>query len=239
MCDFTNPKGMVANMIYLLEDDGGVRELIIYTLNSYGMTARGFERPVEFRKAMSERLPSLVILDIMLPEEDGLLVLREIRGNPRTSRLPVMILSAKCIEYDRVTGLDAGADDYVCKPFGMMELVSRVRALLRRAGSGVADTVFENCNLEVFPDKHLVISDGREVNLTLKEFDLLCLLLQNPGMVFTRDQILNHVWGYSFDGESRTVDVHVRTLRKKLGASGRLIETVRGIGYRIRGGEIK
>lgn len=226
-------------MIYLLEDDGGVRELIIYTLSSYGMSAVGFERPSELREAMTKQLPSLVILDIMLPEEDGLGVLREIRSNPATSRLPVMILSARCGEYDRVIGLDTGADDYVCKPFGMMELVARVRALLRRAGSDAKNKVLENKNLEVFPDKHMVIADGREVSLTLKEFELLCLLLRNPGLVFTRDQILNHVWGYSFYGESRTVDVHVLTLRKKLGSAGRLIETVRGIGYRICGGEIK
>ena len=221
-------------MIYFLEDDNSIRELVVYTMNSTGFEAMGFSKPREFWAAMDRETPSLVLLDIMLPEEDGLQILKKLRANPATKRLPVMMLTAKDSEYDKVLGLDSGADDYVPKPFGMMELMARVKALLRRAG--LQDTEPQEYVLDklyVSPSRHLVKVDGKEVSLTLKEFELLCFLLENNGMVLTRDKILARVWGYDFDGETRTVDVHVRTLRQKLGEYGSLIETVRSVGYKI------
>lgn len=219
-------------MIYLLEDDNSIREFVIYTLNSQGLEAQGFERPSAFWEALEQRIPSLVLLDIMLPEEDGLSVLGKLRGSALWRELPVVMLTAKNAEYDRVVGLDAGADDYISKPFGMMELLARVRALLRRTGSPAASdhTVGE---LYVCRDKHIVRVSGQDVPLTNKEFSLLCLLLEHSGAALTRDRIMDSVWGSGFDGENRTVDVHVRTLRAKLGAAGAYIETVRGVGYRF------
>lgn len=222
-------------MIYFLEDDNSIRELVVYTMNSTGFEAVGFGKPGEFWAAMERETPSLVLLDIMLPEEDGLSILKKLRANPATKRLPVMMLTAKDSEYDKVLGLDSGADDYVPKPFGMMELMARIKALLRRSGStpeeGNKD--YTVGKLYVSPSRHQVKVDGNEVSLTLKEFELLCFLLENDGMVLTRDKILARIWGYDFDGETRTVDVHVRTLRQKLGECGSLIETVRGVGYKI------
>lgn len=220
-------------MIYLLEDDGSIRDFVIYTLNSQGLPARGFPLPSEFWKAVEEEVPELVLLDIMLPEEDGLQVLKKLRAAPATQKIPVMMLTAKDSEYDKVLGLDSGADDYLPKPFGMMELVARVKALLRRADTGGEAPEFVLGRLRVSPARHLVQVDGREVQLTLKEFELLRTLLENDGMVLTRDKLLTKIWGYDFDGETRTVDVHVRTLRQKLGELGSLIETVRGVGYKI------
>ena len=220
-------------MIYFLEDDNSIRELVVYTMNSTGFEAVGFGKPGEFWAAMERETPSLVLLDIMLPEEDGLSILKKLRANPATKRLPVMMLTAKDSEYDKVLGLDSGADDYLPKPFGMMELVARVKALLRRADTGGEAPEFVLGRLRVSPARHLVQVDGREVQLTLKEFELLRTLLENDGMVLTRDKLLTKIWGYDFDGETRTVDVHVRTLRQKLGELGSLIETVRGVGYKI------
>ena len=221
-------------MIYFLEDDNSIRELVVYTMNSTGFEAVGFGKPGEFWAAMERETPSLVLLDIMLPEEDGLSILKKLRANPATKRLPVMMLTAKDSEYDKVLGLDSGADDYVPKPFGMMELMARIKALLRRAGSQEPeDREYTLDRLYVSTSRHLVKVDGKEVALTLKEFELLCFLLENDGMVLTRDKILARIWGYDFDGETRTVDVHVRTLRQKLGECGALIETVRGVGYKI------
>lgn len=220
-------------MIYLVEDDNSIRELIIYTLNNTGMKAEGFSLPSLFWRAMDNEAPELIMLDIMLPEEDGLSILKRLRSDSRTKHIPVMMLTAKGSEYDKVIGLDCGADDYVAKPFGMMELLARIRALLRRAGGNQAEPDYNVGNLYVCPAKHIVKVDGEQVTLTLKEFEMLCLLLENRGIVLTRDRILNQIWGYSFDGESRTVDVHVRTLRQKLGSAGDIIETVRGIGYKI------
>ena len=218
-------------MIYLLEDDDSIRELVIYTLGSQGMEARGFARPSEFWEAMAENVPSLVLLDIMLPEEDGISVLKKLRASGRTVRLPVIMLTAKGTEYDKVLGLDAGADDYVAKPFGMMELLSRIRALLRRTET---DSGVYRCGvLTVDPGRHVVTVEGREVTLTQKEFEVLCLLLKNRGQVLSRERLIEDVWGYAFTGESRTVDVHVRTLRQKLGTAGQYISTVRGYGYKI------
>ena len=221
-------------MIYFLEDDNSIRELVVYAMNSTGYDAVGFAKPAEFWAAMEQEMPSLVLLDIMLPEEDGLQILKKLRANPLTKKLPVMMLTAKDSEYDKVLGLDSGADDYVPKPFGMMELMARIKALLRRAGPQEPDDKeYILDKLYVSPSRHLVKVDGKEVSLTLKEFELLCFLLENDGMVLTRDKILARIWGYDFDGETRTVDVHVRTLRQKLGECGAFIETVRGVGYKI------
>ena len=224
-------------MIYILEDDASIRKLVVYTLNSQGMEAEGFERPSQFWSALEEKKPDLVLLDIMLPEEDGLQVLKRLRADPNTRKLPVLMLTAKSTEYDKVLGLDQGADDYISKPFGMMELMARIRTALRHAGnSGEEDgAAYQVGDLYVDRGRHIVRDGDREVTLTLKEFQLLCLLLEGRGTVFTRDQLLNTIWGYEFDGASRTVDVHIRTLRQKLGASGNCIETVRGIGYKIAG----
>ena len=223
-------------MIYVLEDDESIRELIIYTLNGQKMEAKGFSTPSEFWEAISEKVPSLVLLDIMLPEEDGFSILEKLRAAPATKRLPIIMLTAKGSEYDIVRGLDIGADDYIPKPFRMMELLSRIRALLRRSGAN--DGRMEDYrvgNLYVNPTRHEVQVAGKDVVLTLKEFELLNLLISRQGIVFTRAQLLDEIWGYGFDGESRTVDVHVRTLRQKLGPAGNYIETVRGIGYKIGG----
>ena len=223
-------------MIYLVEDDAGIRELVIYALSNSGFPAQGFETPSAFWQGLAKQKPRMILLDIMLPEEDGLQILRKLRADPATRRTPVIMLTAKGSEYDKVMGLEAGADDYIPKPFGMMELIARVKALLRRTDDREepADR-YTAGPLEVCPDRHSVTVDGQPVALTLKEFELLATLLKNRGMVLTRDQLLNQIWGYSFDGENRTVDVHIRTLRQKLGAAGDLIETVRGVGYKIGG----
>ncbi|MBO4653456.1 MAG: response regulator transcription factor [Lachnospiraceae bacterium] len=220
-------------MIYLVEDDANIRELVIYTLRQSGLKAEGFERPSEFDRACRDCLPRLVLLDIMLPEEDGLSILRRLRANPSTKKTPVMMLTAKSSEYDKVVGLDQGADDYLPKPFGMMELLARVKALLRRAEDSSDETEYVLDELYVCPEKHTVTVNGEPVTLTKKEFDILQMLLENRGIVLSRDRLLNTIWGYDFDGENRTVDVHIRTLRSKLGEAGAHIETVRGVGYRI------
>lgn len=221
-------------MIYFLEDDPSIRKLVTYTLNGQGMEARGFEEPKEFWQAMEEKLPSLILLDIMLPEEDGLHILKRLRTAPATARLPVIMLTAKGTEYDKVVGLDQGADDYVAKPFGMMELMARIRAALRHGGSAPApDRDYTYGPIYLNPVRHIAQVNGRDVALTLKEFQVLELFMQRPGTVFTRDQLLNTIWGYEFDGASRTVDVHIRTLRQKLEQAGEYIETVRGVGYKL------
>ena len=221
-------------MIYVLEDDPSIRKLVIYTLNTQGMEAQGFELPSQFWAAMAEQLPSLILLDIMLPEEDGLHILKRLRSSPATARLPVIMLTAKGTEYDKVIGLDQGADDYVTKPFGIMELMARIRAALRHSsGAPESDKVLTYGTLFLNPTRHSVRVQDREINLTLKEFQVLELLMQYPQTVFTRDQLLNVVWGYEFDGASRSVDVHIRTLRQKLEEAGTYIETVRGVGYKL------
>ena len=220
-------------MIYFLEDDDSIRELVIYTLRNTGMEAMGFPRPSAFWEAMQqEELPALVLLDIMLPEEDGVSVLKKLRANRATKTLPVIMLTAKGTEYDVVMGLDSGADDYIPKPFRMMELISRIKARLRRTEDKGAEE-YHLENLYLCPSKHVVTVDQEAINLTLKEYEMLCLLLKNRGIVLSREQLLNKIWGYSFDGESRTVDVHVRTLRQKLGTAGDVIKTIRGVGYKI------
>lgn len=223
------------DLIYLLEDDDSIRKLVIYALNSQGYEAKGFERPAEFWKAMGQAQPDLVLLDIMLPEEDGLTILQKIRAAAGTKKLPVIMLTAKNTEYDRVVGLDSGADDFISKPFGMMELVARVRAVLRRTESREENSDYQLGELFVSPKRHVVKVDGEEVSLTNKEFELLCLLLEHQGMAMTRDAIMDGVWGQEFSRENRTLDVHVRTLRTKLGSAGHYIETVRGVGYKMGG----
>ena len=223
-------------MVYLVEDDESIRELVVYTLNSQGIEAEGFSMPSDFWETLEKRAPDLILLDIMLPEEDGLSILQKLRKRSDTKQVPIAMLTAKGSEYDTVKGLDSGADDYIPKPFRMMELVSRVKALLRRSGkSEGTDTEYTLGNLYVSQKKHQVKVDGEEITLTLKEFEILLLLLSNPGIVFTRAQLLDKIWGYQFDGESRTVDVHIRTLRQKLKDAGHYIETVRGMGYKIGG----
>ena len=221
-------------MIYVLEDDASIRKLVVYTLQSQGIEAKGFERPSLFWQAVEEQVPQLVLLDIMLPEQDGLQILSRLRAMPATRQVQVIMLTAKGTEYDKVLGLDQGADDYVAKPFGMMELMARVRTALRRTRlEEPKEKTYTLGTLFVDPERHIVRDGDREVSLTLKEFQVLCLLLERAGTVFTRDQLLNTIWGYEFDGASRTVDVHIRTLRQKLGSSGDCIETVRGVGYKI------
>lgn len=220
-------------MIYVVEDDSSIRELIVYTLTSMNLDAIGFENPSEFWAQMKKQLPTLIMLDVMLPEEDGIEILKKIRKNSETELLPVMMVTAKTSEYDRINGLDNGADDYIAKPFSMMEMVARVKALLRRTSTKEKQKEYFLDNLYVCPAKHMVKVDGKDVLLALKEFELLCLLLQNRGIVLTRDQLLNKIWGYAFDGESRTVDVHIRTLRQKLGNASNVIKTIRGVGYKI------
>lgn len=221
-------------MIYLVEDDESIRELVIYTLKSQGFDAIGFPRPSLFWKALEQETPALVLLDIMLPEEDGISILKKLRMRPDTRKLPIIMLTAKQSEYDTVIGLDSGADDYIPKPFRMMELISRIRALLRRT-EDTGREEYQAGSLYVCPSRHLVTVNKEPVSLTLKEYELLCLLLKNSGTVLTRTQLLNQIWGYDFDGESRTVDVHIRTLRQKLGDAGDLVETVRGVGYKVEG----
>lgn len=220
-------------MIYFVEDDNSIRELVIYTLNNAGYEAKGFDKPSLFWEALKTQVPRLILLDIMLPEEDGLQMLKKLRTMSQTNKVPIIMLTAKGTEYDKVIGLDYGADDYVPKPFGMMELIARVKALLRRADVVDTEKAYVVGKLFVSPTKHVVKVEGKDVTLTLKEFEMLSLLVENQDMVFTRDQLLTKIWGYAFDGESRTVDVHIRSLRQKLGTCGELIETVRGIGYKI------
>ena len=222
-------------MIYVLEDDNSIREFVVYTLCHMNLPAKGFDKPSLFWEAMEDEKPELLLLDIMLPEEDGLTILGKLRSNSDTKAIPVIMLTAKDSEYDKVLGLDTGADDYVAKPFGMMELVARIKAVLRRAGKSDSDGEnYEYGKVCLDLRSHTVTVDGKPVELTLKEFELLRLLMKNAGAVLTRDMLLETLWGYDFDGETRTDDVHVRTLRQKLGAGADIIETVRGVGYKVK-----
>ncbi len=219
-------------MIYCVEDDSSIRDLVLYTLRASGFEAQGFGDIKGFREAMCTRTPELVLLDIMLPGEDGIEILKKLRLSPLTANIPVILATARGSECDKVIGLDSGADDYLAKPFGMMEMVSRIRALLRRTSPRT--TKILTCGaLKLDESRHTVTVDGRAVTLTLKEFELLKLLMENPGQVFSREALLSRVWGVDFTGETRTVDVHVGTLRTKLAECGSLIETVRGVGYKM------
>lgn len=222
-------------MIYCVEDDSGIRELVVYTLNNTGFDAEGFMSGKELFDALEHSLPKLILLDIMLPGEDGITILKRLRASATTRQIPILMLTAKSTEYDKVIGLDSGADDYISKPFGMMELISRIKAVLRRTESteNMNEYAFGGVKLNV--KSHTVTVEGKLSELTLKEFELLKFLLKNQGAVLTRDMLLENIWGYDFGGETRTVDVHIRTLRQKLGVEGGIIETVRGVGYRIGG----
>ena len=220
-------------MIYCVEDEKNIRELLIYTLETTGFSAKGMADSKELRAALKEELPDLILLDIMLPGEDGYRILDRLKASQETRNIPVIMVTAKEAEYDKVRGLEAGADDYITKPFGMMEFVARVKAVLRRCSKQEEEKELKCGELKLSVGRHKVSWCGAQVELTRKEFELLQYLMENKGLVMTRNQILCHVWGYDFDGETRTVDVHVRTLRQKLGDAGNLIETVRGVGYRI------
>lgn len=220
-------------MIYCVEDDRDILGLELYTLTTSGYAAQGFADSAGFWEAMKKETPELILLDIMLPEEDGITVLNRLRSNPATAEIPVIMATAKGSEYDKVLGLNSGADDYLVKPFGMIEMVSRIRAVLRRSGPRMQGTVLQAEEIILDKSQHLVTVEGKPVRLTLKEFEILQLFLENPNQVFSRDRILSSVWGQNYLGETRTVDVHLGTLRTKLGRSGNRIETVRGIGYKL------
>ena len=224
-------------MIFCIEDEESIRDLMIYTLNGAGFDAKGFSDGKGFFEALQQERPRLILLDIMLPGEDGISILKRLRSKEETAGIPVMMATAKGTEYDKVMGLDLGADDYLVKPFGMMEMISRIRAVLRRTEAGYKDKgkILQMGALELNPETYAVSADGERVQLTLKEHKLLRILMENPKRVFTRDQLLEGVWGIEYAGETRTVDVHVATLRTKLGQCGSYIETVRGVGYRIGG----
>lgn len=221
-------------MIFCVEDDAGIRDLMIYTLNASGFRAVGFENAKEFYTALADTVPELIMLDIMLPGEDGISILKRLKADARTADIPVIMATAKGNEYDKVIGLDLGADDYLAKPFGMMEMASRVRAVLRRSGRAAEKPqLIRVGGLEMNLGEHIVTADGIRVQLTLKEFELLRTFMTSPGRAFTREQLLSSVWSEDFLGETRTVDVHVGTLRQKLGACGKYIRTVRGVGYKL------
>ncbi len=219
-------------MIYYVEDESNIRDLVVYTLNASGFEAQGFENSVDFWSTMKVRRPELVLLDVMLPGEDGLTILKRLRSSPVTADIPVIMATAKGSEYDKVIGLDGGADDYLAKPFGMMEMVSRIRAVLRRT-SPKQPKVISYGAITLDEGKHTVTVNDTPVTLTLKEYEILKLLMDNPGQVFTREILLSDVWGIDFTGETRTVDVHIGTLRTKLAEAGDMIETVRGVGYKM------
>lgn len=222
-------------MIFCVEDDKNIRDLLVYTLETTGFGACGLPDAQALWQALAQEEPDLILLDIMLPGEDGYTILEKLKSSSGTRDIPIIMVTAKEAEFDKVRALEAGADDYITKPFGMMEFIARVKAVLRRSSRHGDERELSCGSITISPGRHEVASDGQKVELTRKEFELLLYLMENKGLVMTRDQILCHIWGYDFDGETRTVDVHVRTLRQKLGESGKLIETVRGVGYRMTG----
>ena len=221
--------------VWILEDDENIRELVLYALKSSGFEGEGYETGGDFFEALSEsgELPSLILMDIMLPEEDGLSVLRKMRQDAKYKAISVIMLTAKGSELDKVRGLDMGADDYIVKPFSVMELISRINAVLRRSAADGSDGALRYQNIELNSERHVVLVDGEKVVLRFKEFELLAYLLLNAGLVLSRDKIMESVWGYDFEGESRTVDMHIKTLRQKLGPAGDCIKTVRNVGYKM------
>ena len=219
-------------MIYIVEDDRNIQEIELFALKNSGYQATGFETAKEFYKALNEKLPELILLDIMLPDEDGLSILKRLRSRADTQKIPVILVTAKTSEIDKVKGLDGGADDYIAKPFGVMEMIARVKALLRRSG-GMEESLLTCGNVTLDGEKRMVYVDGKSIELTYKEFELLKLLMKNHGIVISRDVIMERVWDSSFEGESRTIDVHVRTLRQKLGDGGALMKTIRNVGYMV------
>ena len=223
-------------MIWCVDDDNAIRDIEVYTLETTGFKARGFTDGASMLEAIKNELPELIILDIMLPGEDDVEILRKLRSDTRTKNLPVIMATAKGTEMDKIQSLDIGADDYLVKPFGVMEMVARVKAVLRRCERH-DENELKVGNISINETKHIVIADGTKVTLTLKEFEMLKLFMQNPGRVLSRDRLLSEIWGIDYTGESRTVDVHIKTLRQKLGESGRMIETVIGVGYRLEEGK--
>lgn len=221
--------------IYYVEDDTSIRELVLYALKTAEFQVMGFENAASFYKRMKEQQPNLILLDIMLPDEDGVSILKKLKSRPDTENIPIIMMTAKSSEYDKVLGLDSGADDYITKPFGVMELISRVKAVIRRSdrSKGSAGEVLKIGELVLDEQKHEVYARGQAVSLTFKEFELLSYLMKNRGLVLSRDKILNTIWNYEYEGESRTVDVHIGSLRQKLGTCGDFIKTIRGIGYKI------
>ncbi len=222
-------------MIFYVEDDDNIRELVVYTLTQMALPCQGFADGKEFRAALEQETPQLVLMDIMLPGEDGLSLLKYLRSQSRTADVPVIMLTAKGMERDKVQGLDLGADDYIAKPFGMAELVARIRARLRRSAANAPQETLKAGELTLDRRAHKVLVNQQEIVLTRKEYELLSLLMENRGAAITREQLLDRIWDYGYDGGTRTVDVHVQTLRAKLGSSGGMIETVRGVGYRFGG----
>lgn len=220
-------------MIYCVEDDDSIRDIEVYTLRSTGFDVCGFPDGTAFFEALEKERPELILLDVMLPGEDGIAILKQLKDSTSTKDIPVIMATAKGMEYDKILGLDLGADDYLVKPFGMMEMVARVKAVLRRSAPKTDALVLKYGNFVMNLSEHTVTVRGERVELTLKEFDMLRLFLSRPGIVFTRDQLLSDIWGMDYDGETRTIDVHIRTLRQKLGEDGNLIATVRGVGYRL------
>lgn len=222
-------------MIWCVDDDTTIRDIEVYTLESTGFKARGFEDGISMLDALKTETPELIVLDIMLPGEDGIEILKKIRSNPVTRKIPVIMATAKGTEMDKIHGLDYGADDYLAKPFGVMEMISRIKAVLRRCEPLAHDDILFAGDITLSEKEHLVMVAGKKVVLTFKEFELLKLFMCNPGIVFSRDKLLSEIWGIDYLGESRTVDMHIKTLRQKLGESGKLIETVIGVGYRLEG----
>ncbi|NLB22834.1 MAG: response regulator transcription factor [Clostridium sp.] len=218
--------------IYCVEDDEGIRELVIYALENNGFQAEGFEEGTQFLAKVKESIPDLVILDIMLPGENGWKILEILKDDSKLKDIPVIMLTAKSAEYDKVRGLNMGADDYITKPFGVMELISRVRAVLRRTNPSTSISLLSLNGVEMDYDKRRVTKDGELINLTYKEFELLYYLLKNQDIVLSREALMNHIWGYDFEGETRTVDVHIANIRQKLGSKGEIIQTIRNVGYK-------
>ena len=220
-------------MIYCVEDDSSIRELTVYALNASNLPALGLECAQELWQQLTKEQPELILLDIMLPDEDGISILKKLRAAPATADIPVIMATAKGTEFDKVIGLDLGADDYLAKPFGMMEMVSRVKAVLRRVNHAPVAAVLTHKGISLNESSHQVFVDGKKIELTIKEYQLLRLFLKNPGVAFTRENLLSSVWESEFQGETRTVDVHIASLRWKLGSAGEAIKTVRGVGYRL------
>lgn len=223
---------MTSNLIYIVEDDSSIRELEKYALLNSGFTVEGFDNSKELYNALGTNLPVLIILDIMLPGEDGLNILKKIRQTPNYKYIPVIMVTAKTSEIDAVKGLDMGADDYITKPFGVMELISRIKAVLRRTQTQKVNTVSLD-EITIDEERHIVYNNGEQVELTYKEYEILKLLIINKGIVLTRDRLMENIWGYDFEQGNRTVDVHIQSLRKKLGPSGDHIKTIRHVGYKI------
>lgn len=219
--------------VYCVEDDESIRQLIVYALENGGFESEGFEDGDEFFSRISSSIPDLILLDIMLPGDDGLKILEKLKSNSTLKDIPVIMLTAKTSEYDKVKGLDMGADDYISKPFGVMELISRVKAVLRRTNTSSTSNILTLNDISINYEKRTITSDGKTINLTYKEFELLYLLLKNKDIVLTREMLMEQVWGFDFEGETRTVDVHIATLRQKLGEQGQLIQTIRNVGYKV------